>query len=163
MRFSDGPTVEVEIDVNAPPSKVWELVCDIGLPARFSTEFQGAEWIDGDGPAVGAAFRGRNELDGVGQWETTSVVVACEPERCFAWAVGDPDNAAATWRFELEPDGDGTRLRQSVRIGPGESGLTAVIARMPDKEERIIQRRQEGHRANMLLTVEGIKALAESS
>jgi uncharacterized protein YndB with AHSA1/START domain len=163
MRFADGPTVDVEIYVDAPPEKVWELVSDINLPARFSSEFQGAEWMDATAPALGARFRGRNSLEGVGEWETTSVIVACEPGRSFAWAVGDPDNASATWRFELEPEGDGTRVKQSASLGPGASGLTAVIAQIPDKEERIIERRQKQHRENMTATLEGIKALAESS
>jgi uncharacterized protein YndB with AHSA1/START domain len=162
MRFSDEPTVEVETHVEAPPERVWELVTDITLPAQFSSEFQGADWIDPAGePAVGSTFRGRNRLDNVGEWETTSVIVACDRPRVFAWAVGDPDNASATWRFELEPDGTGTKLRQWVQLGPGPSGLTAVIERMPDKEERIIERRTEHHRANMTATIEGIKALAE--
>jgi hypothetical protein len=34
---------------------------------------------------------------------------------------------------------------------------------MPDKEERIIARRQAEHTANMQATVDGIKALAEGS
>jgi hypothetical protein len=34
---------------------------------------------------------------------------------------------------------------------------------MPDKEERIIARRLDEHRANMQRTLEGIKALAESA
>jgi len=34
---------------------------------------------------------------------------------------------------------------------------------MPDKEERIVARRLEEHRANMQLTLEGIKALAEGA
>jgi hypothetical protein len=34
---------------------------------------------------------------------------------------------------------------------------------MPEKEERIVARRLEEHRANMQVTVEGIKALAEGS
>jgi uncharacterized protein YndB with AHSA1/START domain len=162
MRFADGPTVEVETYVDAPPKQVWELVTDIALPAQFSSEFQGAEWIDpASGPAVGATFRGRNQLDNVGEWETTSVIVACEPQRVFAWAVGDPDNASATWRFELAPDGGGTKLKQWVQLGPGPSGLTMVIDQMPDKEERIIERRTQHHRANMTATIEGIKALAE--
>lgn len=77
------------------------------------------------------------------------------------WAVADVAKPAATWRFELEPDGDGTLLRQWVRLGPGWSGLTIAIERMPDKEDRIIQRRLDEHRENMLATVTGIKELAE--
>jgi hypothetical protein len=34
---------------------------------------------------------------------------------------------------------------------------------MPDKEERIVARRQAEHAANMQATVDGIKALAEAA
>jgi hypothetical protein len=75
--------------------------------------------------------------------------------------VSDPSEPSASWRFELSPDGDGTLLRQSMRMGPGPSGLNVAIDAMPDKEELIIERRQQEHRANMTATLEGIKALAE--
>ena len=161
MRYADGPTVEVEIYVDAPPSRVWELVTDIELPARFSEEFQGATWLDDGGPSAGSRFTGRNRHPAVGEWTTTSFVVACEPERIFEWAVGDADEPGASWRFELEPEGTGTRLKQWMRMGPARSGLNAAIDAMPDKEERIIARRQDEHGKNMTATLEGIKALAE--
>jgi uncharacterized protein YndB with AHSA1/START domain len=161
VRYADEPTVEVEIHVDAPLSRVWDLVTDIDLPARFSEEFQGATWLDDGGPSVGSRFAGRNRHPAVGEWTTTSYVVACEPERIFAWAVGDPEEPGASWRFELEPDGTGTRLKQWMRMGPARSGLNAAIDAMPDKEERIIARRQDEHRKNMTATLEGIKALAE--
>lgn len=163
MRYTDGPTTEVDVYIEAPPSRVWPLVSDIDLPSRFSHEFQGGEWLDDvtEG-AVGARFRGRNRHEAAGEWETTSVVVECEPEKAFAWAVGDPDHPSATWRFELAPEAGGTRLRQHAKIGPGPSGLSAVIERMPDREERIIERRLDEHRANMQRTLEGIKSLAEN-
>jgi len=151
----------VEVHVAAPPATVWPLVCDIDLPARFSSEFCGGSWVDGDGPELGARFRGRNQHPLAGEWETTSTIVGFEPQRLFAWAVSDVDNPAATWRFELEAEDGGTRLRQWVRLGPGPSGMTRFIASMPDKEELIIERRLAEHRANMTATVEGIKALAE--
>lgn len=163
MRFADGPEVEVDTYVNAPPSRVWDLVSDIDLPSRFSQEFQGAAWLEDEaGPMVGARFRGRNQHKAIGDWEITCVVVACEPERVFAWATGDPDHPSALWRFELQPEGSGTRLKQSALLGPGPSGLTAAIERMPDKEERIISRRLDEHRENMTRTIDGIKELAES-
>lgn len=163
MRYADGPTAEVEIHIDAPPARVWELVSDINVPAGFSSEFQGAEFLDAaTAPALGARFAGRNTHQAVGEWQTTSFIVALEPGRVFAWAVTDPDTPSASWRFELEPDGDGTRLRQWMQIGPGRSGLNIAIEAMPDKEERIIARRLDEHRANMTATLEGIKALAEA-
>ncbi len=161
MRYADMPTAEVEVLVHAPVERIWSLVTDVDLPARFSNEFQGAQWLDA-GPGVGARFQGRNRHAAIGTWETTCVVTQCEVDRVFEWAVGDADNSAARWRFELESSGDGVLLRQWCQIGPGPSGLTPAILAMPDKEERIITRRLAEHRANMQVTVEGIKLIAET-
>jgi len=164
MRFADRPAVEVDVHVDAPPERLWPLVVDIDLPAQFSSELQGAEWLPGasdPGPAVGASFRGRNTHPARGGWETVSVVTACEEPRLFAWAVGDPATPSASWAFELTPEPGGTRLRQRAELGPGPSGLTRIIESMPDKEELIIARRLEEHQTNMKATLEGMKALAE--
>lgn len=162
-RFADGPSVGVEVHVDASPGRVWRLVTDISLPARFSQEYQGGEWVEGShGPARGARFTGRNRHPRIGEWETTCVVVECDPERVFAWVVNDPEHPAASWRFELEPYAHGTRLRQSARLGPGPSGLTWAIERQPDQEERIVARRLDELRRNMLATLEGIKVIAEA-
>ena len=158
MRYADGPTVEVEVHIDAPPSAVWPVVSDITTPARFSEELQETRWLDEER----TRFAGRNRHSAIGEWETTCIVVADEPERTFAWAVGDAANPSASWRFSLEPAGDGTVLRQWMQIGPAPSGLSPAIEAMPDKEERIIARRLEEHRANMQRTVDGVKALVEA-
>ncbi len=159
-RFSEAPTVEVEAHVVAPPAAVWPLVTDIDLPARFQSEFVGAEWLD-DGPALGARFLGRNQRGGR-SWETTSWVVAYDPERTFGWAVSDRDNPGATWTFRLDPVGGGTRLRYHRRLGPGPSGILSMIEAEPEREEDIIAKRDEMHRTHMQAVVDGIKALAEA-
>jgi hypothetical protein len=105
---------------------------------------------------------GRNRRDDLGEWEITCTLVDYEPERVFAWHPGDPDNPAAQWRFELTPLLGGTRLRFSMVLGPGPSGLTAAIAAMPDKEAAIIAHRQKGQATNMHRTIEGIRDLAET-
>jgi len=164
VRYADGPTVDVEVLIDAPIERVWALVSDIRLPAQFSFELQEAHWLDADaGATLGARFVGKNRHPAAGEWETTCVVTVCEPERSFAWAVGDPDHPSARWGFELHQEGHGVRLRQWARLGPAPSGLTPAIVAMPDKEERIVARRLEEHQANMQLTAEGIRALAESA
>jgi len=50
-----------------------------------------------------------------------------------------------------------------MRMGPAPSGLSIAIDAMPDKEERIVERRQAEHAANMQATVDGIKALVEGA
>jgi hypothetical protein len=164
LRYADRPSTEAELLIAAPPTVVWQLVCDIAVPARFSSEFQGGEWLgETTGPALGAQFRGRNYHEAAGTWETVSTISEFEEERLFGWAVGDPAIPAARWRFCLQPEGGGTRLRQWMQIGPGESGVSALIERMPDKESRILRRRLAEHQANMVATLAGIRDLAEQS
>ena len=163
LRYADGPTTEASLVIGATPAAIWPLVTDIHLPARFSEEFQGAEWIDGAEPARGSRFRGTNHHPRAGEWTTESTIVEFDPERSFAWAVGFLGDIAATWRFSLEPVGDGTRLTMSARMGPGPSGLTPVIEARPDREDDIVERRLTEWKANMTATVEGMKELAEAS
>jgi uncharacterized protein YndB with AHSA1/START domain len=163
LRYADCPTTEVEQSIDASPAVVWALVCDIDLPARFSSEFRGGNWLGGvTRPALGAQFRGRNHHDVAGDWETVSTICELEPEHVLGWAVGDPANPSARWRFTLTPAEGGTRLTQWAQLGPGPSGISDVIERMPDKEDRILRRRLAEHQANMAATVAGIKTLAEA-
>ena len=158
-----GPGVTVEVDVAASPERVWELVSDINISAQFSNEFQGAEWVDADGPREGASFVGRNERADVNRkWETTSYVVACEPNRVFSWNVNDRDQPSAQWRFELERIPGGTRLRQRLIIGPSLSTTGRAMEENPGQALQILASRREQHRGNMNLTVQGIKRLAEA-
>jgi hypothetical protein len=48
-------------------------------------------------------------------------------------------------------------------MGPGWSGLCVAISRMPEKEHKIVARRMEEFRVNMLATLTGIKELAEAA
>lgn len=161
VKYADGPSTQVEIDVAAAPDVVWPYLCDINLPGSFSEEFRRAEWII-DGPALGSTFRGYNFHPVVGEYSSVSTITDFEPEGVFEWTVGDVDFKAARWRFDLAPVGDGSRLRFSAEMGPAPSGLTPAIEAMPDREEDIVARRLEEWTANMRRTVEGIKELAES-
>ncbi len=175
MRFADGPGVQEEIHIDAAPAEVWRLVTDIGLPARLSEELQRTTWLDGaTEPKLGASFEGWNRHPMIGEWRTVSHVVGLTPERLFSWAVTDPDGRygggpadpsypLATWKFELQPEGSGVSLRQSVRIGPAPSGVTVAIGRMPDREEEIVAMRLGELRAGITATLEGVKRLAEGS
>lgn len=174
VRYSDAPGAEIESNVEAPASVVWAMVTDIELPARFSSELQRVEWLDGvTGPAVGAAFAGRNRHPVLGEWRTVSHIVELEPERAFGWVVvdadgvfgdapADPDRPMAKWRFVLAPKAGHTLLRHSVRIGPARSGLNLAIDRMPNQEEALVQHRLRELRAGMTETLVGLKALAEA-
>jgi uncharacterized protein YndB with AHSA1/START domain len=163
-RYADGPTVEVGTWIDAPPERVWRLVSDITLMPGTSGELQSVEWLDGaTGPAPGARFAGRNKHPSIGEWRTTSYVVGCEPGKVFAWAVEDPEVPSALWKFTLVGDAErgGTLLTQWVRIGPGRSGLSRAIDRMPEREQKIVFVRMREFEAGMTATLAAFKKLAE--
>ncbi len=155
-RYADTPTVEVETHVDAPPERVWALVSDVEQMPTMSTELQRVEWLDEPG-TVGSRFVGYSRHQAIGEWSSPSQVIEYDEPRVFAWAVGDPAAPAATWRFTLEPDGDGTRLRQWMQMGPGRSGLSAAIDSMPDKEQKIVYGRMKEFEANMAATLAAVK------
>ncbi|WBP85518.1 SRPBCC family protein [Kitasatospora cathayae] len=174
MRYADGPGTQCEVFVQAPVERVWALVADIGLPARLSPELQRVAWLDGaDGPALGARFEGHNARPNMRDWRTVSEVVELAEHRAFAWAVMDADGrfgdpvsevagSLARWRFDLIPEDGGTRLRQSVVIGPGRSGVILAIEARPEAEEKIVDFRLGELRTGMTATLEGVKSLAEA-
>ncbi|MER7399085.1 SRPBCC family protein [Streptomyces sp. NPDC000151] len=163
-RYADGPTAEADTWIAAPPEHVWTLVSDVERMPELSAELRSAQWLDGaSGPALGARFTGHSAHESLGKWQTTSHVVECDPPRAFAWAVADPENPSATWRFTLAPEDGGTRLRQWVRLGPGRSGLSYAIERMPEKEQKIVFVRLREFERNITATLGALKALAEGA
>jgi hypothetical protein len=48
-----------------------------------------------------------------------------------------------------------------MQMGPGRSGLSFAIDRMPEKEQKIVFVRMREFEANMTITLEEIKKLAE--
>lgn len=161
-RYADKPTVEASTWIDADPAKVWNLVSDIKLMPTLSNELQAVEWAEGcDGARVGARFIGHNRNEAFGQWSSTSQIVACDRPREFAWAVGAPENPAASWRFRLTPRDGGTDLSYWMQMGPGRSGLSVAIDAMPDKEQKIVFVRLRELEAAIGKTLATIKRLAE--
>jgi hypothetical protein len=161
-RYADNPTVQVQTWIGASPRRVWELVSDIELMPTMSQELQSIEWLDGvTEPAVGARFVGCSKHDALGEWATTSHVIECEPERVLAWAVENPANPTAIWRFRLEPKNGGTELSEWMQMGPARSGLSFAIDRVPEKEQKIVFVRMREFEKNITATLAHIKKLAE--
>jgi uncharacterized protein YndB with AHSA1/START domain len=108
----------VTVHMNASPEKIWELISDVTRIGRYSPETFEAEWLDGaTGPAVGARFRGhvKRNRKGPTYW-TTCTVLASDPGREFAFGVGNRAKPLNTWRYHLEPAGDGTDVTESFQL-----------------------------------------------
>jgi hypothetical protein len=162
LRFSDGVGVAVTVDVAAAAPAVWAVVADIDLPARFSEEFLGARWLDE--PGVGARFVGSNRHPAIGEWEVTCFVRQYLPPSSFGWVTSDPDQPGARWSYEITVlTSTTTRLRHSLVLGPGPSGLTGALERFPDREHAVLERRLAEHAANMARVVVGIADAASSA
>ena len=161
MKLSDTPRADVEIAINAPVEKVWPLISDPDLPAKFSEEFQGAVWLGGATPGLGAKFKGTNKM-GERVWDTTSTITDFSVNEVFEWTVEDLDNPVSIWSFRLSSNDDSTLLKMSGVLGTyTETGLHAAIAKDPENEEKIVAWRMNQWRENMVKTVEGIKQLSE--
>ncbi len=158
----DGAGTVVEVDIRASVDEVWKHVTNISFGAQFSEEFVGARWADGfDGPALDARFIGSNVHRAIGEWDVDCFVHRFVDKREFGWVTSNRDNPGAQWLFELEPIAGACRLRYSVRIGPGPSGITHVIESMPDKEPAILFGRINEHRGNMQKVVDAIAAASQ--
>ncbi len=161
--YSDGPTMEVSIDVDAKPATIWRFVSDIEMPIRFSQELVAADWLPPhDGPALGARFQGTNTHEAVGEWQVTCEVAWYEPSKVFGWNVIARGETMASWRFTVEESAGGSGLTFWARMGPSRAGLSAAIDAAPDREEEIIEDRLAEWRYNMEATVAGVKDLAEA-
>lgn len=165
MRLADLPELSESIHIAAPPERIWPYVSDVAFAVGTSEELLAVEWTSGAGPLpfVGRTFVGTNANRHFGKWQTTSTITECDEPHAFGWAVGDVDRPNSCWRFTLEDDADGTTLTQWVRIGPGDSGLTIAVGRMPDKEERIIAGRLREFSAAMRSHLAAVKARAEEA
>ena len=112
---TEDERVEVEALVAAPVSRVWALVTDVDLPARFSREFQGGEWLDEPGP--GATFRGHSRIGDM-EWSTTCTVTDFRPGEAFTWAVESVDEPVATWGYTLDERNGAVLLGMHATLGP---------------------------------------------
>lgn len=115
---SIGKSARASVHVAAPLDSVWALIADVTRVGEWSIECRGCAWLGGVTEAVpGARFRGHNRRNAT-MWSRTCVVDEVEPRRRFAWHTVPtrllPDSTA--WSFELEPDGTGVRVTESMQV-----------------------------------------------
>jgi uncharacterized protein YndB with AHSA1/START domain len=117
--------LEAAIDIDAPSDRVWAVVSDLQRMGEWSPECR--KMIVFGTTRKGAHVLGLNRR-GWAVWPTNSTIVRYEPGRAIGWRVFEN---RATWSYELEPTGGGTRLveRRSAPAN-GLPQLSALFARV---------------------------------
>jgi len=163
--------IQVTLDINATSEKIWNVISDINMPAKFSDEFLGAQWLDGvAGAVLHARFIGKNAKAPMGEWETLSVVTGLEHGTTFEWSVFDAigkfsdipvdeQDPIAIWRFDIQQREEGCLLVYTATLGSGDSGLSHVLRLKPEKRTEIVARRMQVWRTNMEATLVGVQSL----
>ena len=147
---------EVNVHMDAPVERVWDLVSDVTRIGEFSPETFEAQWTKGaTGPAVGAWFKGhvkRNQR-GPTYWTRCKVTV-CEPNRAFEFGVMiRGDRAVNTWGYRLQPSNGGTDVTEYFRLSEnlGTRVYWTLLGRL----------RGRTNENGMRMTLERIKAVVE--
>ncbi|MDD4867157.1 MAG: SRPBCC family protein [Mycobacterium sp.] len=115
-----APLLQAQIDIDAPPAKVWALISDLRRMPEWSPQ---CRWMQPLGPLRPGTrtlnINRRNLLF----WPTTSTIVEMIPEKKLAFRV----NAnRSVWSYELEPAGAGTRVVESRHAENGVSALSSM-------------------------------------
>jgi len=103
-------------EINASAQVLWEMVSRMDRIGEWSPESTGVSWLDGaTGPCVGARFRGHNKRRV--SWATTCEVIAADPGREFAFAVGGVQQPTTIWRYRFRPlAGDRTLVEECFEL-----------------------------------------------
>ena len=145
--------LQAEIEINAPVSKVWNLISDLNNMPKWSPQCRVMKSLGPLRPGTRTLnLNRRNNLF----WPTTSKITEVIPERKLAFRV--PINNTV-WSYELEPTATGTKLVETRHAENGVKAFStmtvnAALGGVPTFEKELI--------AGMNTSLARIKAAAES-
>ncbi|MEB3022875.1 SRPBCC family protein [[Mycobacterium] crassicus] len=146
------PLLQAEIDINAPVSKVWELISDFRRMPEWSPQ---CRWMK----PLGTVRPGTRTINlnrrGRMFWPTTSVITEYVPERKLAFRVTENHSV---WSYELEPTATGTRVVESRHA---HDGITAFSTFATDKFMGGVESFEQELVTGMNASLSKIKAAAE--
>lgn len=134
------------------------MISDVTRMGEWSPACYRCEWVKGaNGPEPGSRFKGYNRDRGA-RWWTECEITASEPGKVFEFrtvdglfSVGYRGKEMTRWRYELEPDGLGTKVTESfelVALPP----LLRPVAFVLNRQDR---------KAGIRTTLERLKTAAE--
>lgn len=116
--------LEVAIEINATPMRVWKVVSDLRRMPRWSPQTK--KVIVRGGPLkLGSTMINVNRAK-MKIWPTQSKVVAFDETKRIAWRIKENH---AVWSFDIEPLDDNTRTRLIQRrdVSDDTSKLSKVL------------------------------------
>jgi uncharacterized protein YndB with AHSA1/START domain len=132
-----APLLQAQIDIDAPVTKVWELVSNLKLMPQWSPQ---CRLMKSFGPLrAGAKTININRRKFL-MWPTTSQITEFIPERKLAFRVNEN---GTVWSYELEPTATGTRLIESRHAENGVKPFStmtvnALMGGVPSFEEELV-------------------------
>ena len=151
----DGVTLRMQANVET----IYPLVADVTRTPEFSPEIVECRWLDGaTGPAVGARFKARNKMPNRPAFSNKPVVTVVDHGRTFAFERTEPFGGTVEWRYDFEPDGDGTVVTESYTVTKPVSPFGwFIIGGLFGRKDR-----QADLHAGMEHTLERLRAVVES-
>ena len=127
---------------------------------EWSSENTGGYWRKGaDGEPgtgqVGDQFVGINRRDGV-EWKALVEIVERDEEKAYAFVTGGADMDLVLWRYELQPDGDGTMLIE-------EWTMRKPAFFLEQGGEAEVARRAANAKESIAATLQGMRTTAEAT
>jgi uncharacterized protein YndB with AHSA1/START domain len=158
------------VHIDAPPDRVWRLLSDVTRMGQWSPVTYKCEWLEGvTEPKVGARFKGYNKMFPA-RWWTICEVTAVEPGKLFEFRtvdgtfnIGARGREMTRWRYEFEPDGIGTRVKETYDVSfiPGLLRVPEAIARKIPGGGRLVDNRRAKTDQGMEETLQRLKLAAE--
>jgi uncharacterized protein YndB with AHSA1/START domain len=113
-----APLLQTQVDINAPASRVWALISNFKRMPEWSPQ---CRWMRPFGPLRAGTrtlnLNRRNRMF----WPTTCTVVDVVPQKRLAFRV-HPNRTI--WSYELEANGQGTRVIESRHAENGVSAFS---------------------------------------
>jgi len=156
LRDDPPPNDTVQLHVNAPPERIYDLISDIANMGRWSPETYRTRWLNGaTGAAVGARFKGHNRWKWM-RWSTTVRIEVAERGRELTFCTMFRRHRATKWSYTLTPAGGGTDVTET---------RTRVHIPIPEYTyQRLFMRDHEGSfKHSMLATLQRLKEAAETA
>jgi len=145
-------TGTARIQIAAPPAKVFAALTDLDVLPTLSPENERCEYLgESTSIEIGATFRGYNRAKDY-EWHADCVVTEFEVGRSFAYEVPPNFEHATTWRYTVEPNGDGCVVTES---------FDAPLLALPDVYPGRIEGRRDNLERACEKTLANLKALAE--